>query len=63
MDSLRRQSPLNTAPEEHFRLGVVAYGYALAGDTHSAREILAVMDSLAEGNEFAPGDMARRRSP
>jgi len=60
VDSLRSRSPLDLAEEEYFRLGVVAYGYALAGDTRSARAILAVMDSLAAGNDVPPNDIGEK---
>jgi tetratricopeptide (TPR) repeat protein len=54
VDSVRWQWPLDVALDEHGRLGVVAYGYALAGDLRSAREILAVMDSVFENSDFQP---------
>jgi tetratricopeptide (TPR) repeat protein len=55
VDSLRLQSPfLFSARDEHERLGAVAYGYALAGDLQSTREVLVVMDSVLENNDFNP---------
>jgi tetratricopeptide (TPR) repeat protein len=52
VDSLRRQSPPSLALFEYERLGVMAYGYALAGDIRPAQEILAAMDSVFESNDF-----------
>jgi tetratricopeptide (TPR) repeat protein len=40
--------------EDHQLIGQVASGYALAGDVHSARDLLGVMDSLAAANDFHP---------
>jgi DNA-binding SARP family transcriptional activator len=54
VDSLRRQSPAYNPWDENERLGDLAYGYALAGDVRSAREILAVMDSVYESDGFHP---------
>jgi tetratricopeptide (TPR) repeat protein len=39
---------------EYAGLGHIAWGYALAGDVQSARELLAVQDSLVENNNFNP---------
>jgi tetratricopeptide (TPR) repeat protein len=39
---------------EYRDFGSVAWGYALAGDVQSARELLAVQDSLVEKNDFNP---------
>lgn len=55
VDSLHWQSPyVDWALREHERLGQIAWGYALAGDIGSAREIVASMDSVLENNDFEP---------
>jgi tetratricopeptide (TPR) repeat protein len=55
LENSRSQLTLgNITFEAHSLLGQVASGYALAGDVQSARELLAVMDSLAEGDYFRP---------
>jgi tetratricopeptide (TPR) repeat protein len=61
LESLRSRLPLGGVPHtEYWSLGSIAFGYALAGDGQSARGLLAVMDSLAEGNGFQPLDHKER---
>jgi DNA-binding SARP family transcriptional activator/Tfp pilus assembly protein PilF len=55
VDNLRAQSPfVDWALVEHERLGQVAWGYALAGDLRSARELLAAMDSVSQATGIRP---------
>jgi tetratricopeptide (TPR) repeat protein len=56
LDDARSQLTLGTGrPFEEYRdVGSIAWGYALAGDVQSARELLAVQDSLVENNDFNP---------
>jgi tetratricopeptide (TPR) repeat protein len=56
LETFRSQLTLGTGTprSEHRWLGLIAYGYALAGDDQSARELLAIADSLAESNDFHP---------
>jgi tetratricopeptide (TPR) repeat protein len=62
VDSARSQLTLGTTyPLDEYRsLGRIAYGYALAGETHSARELLAVQDSFAENNDVYREGLAER---
>ncbi|UCC85209.1 MAG: hypothetical protein JSW46_09965, partial [Gemmatimonadota bacterium] len=56
VDSARSRLTLGTGRPvyEHWRVGVIAGGYALAGDAQSARELLALADSLAQNDDFHP---------
>jgi len=54
LDSAAAETPAGTARWEHFRLGMIAYGYALAGQTERASEILERMDVLAASGDFRP---------
>jgi tetratricopeptide (TPR) repeat protein len=61
VESFRSQFTLGTPGRtEHNRLGVIAYGYALAGELQSAQDVLAVMDSLAESNDFQPSGIGEK---
>jgi tetratricopeptide (TPR) repeat protein len=56
LDDARSQLTLGTGrPFVEYRdVGFIAWGYALAGDVQSARELVAVQDSLVENNDFNP---------
>jgi tetratricopeptide (TPR) repeat protein len=54
LDSAAAEPPAETARWEHFRLGMIAYGYALAGQTERASEMLERMDVLAASGDFRP---------
>ena len=54
LDSAAAEPPAETARWEHFRLGMIAYGYALAGQTERASEILERMDVVAASGAFRP---------
>ena len=62
LDNAAVEPPAGTARWEHFRMGLIAYGYALAGQTERASEMLEHMDSLAAPGDFRPwtvGEHAR----
>jgi tetratricopeptide (TPR) repeat protein len=52
LDEAAAAPPAETARWENFMLGIIAYGYALAGRTERASEMLEHMDSLAESGDF-----------
>jgi tetratricopeptide (TPR) repeat protein len=61
LESFRSQLTHGTGlGAEYWSLGVIAYGYALAGDLELARDLLAVMDSLAANDDPRPGRFGKR---
>ena len=54
LDSAAAAPPAGTAIWEHFRLGMIAYGYALTGQTERSNGMLEQMDSLAASGDFRP---------
>ncbi|MBK5098716.1 MAG: protein kinase [Gemmatimonadetes bacterium] len=58
LDDAAAEPPAETARWEHFRLGMIAYGYALAGQTDRASGMLERMDMLAESGGFHTGAIA-----
>jgi len=58
LDDAVQEPPAETARWEHFRLGMIAYGYALAGRTDRASGLLERMDVLAGSGDFHTGAIA-----
>jgi len=54
LDEAVTAPPVGTARWEHFRLGLIAYGYALSGMLEQAGRILTQADSLAAAGDFRP---------